>query len=145
MMAEAYGPVDFLVLEFPPATPGAATARALADLVDREVVGIYDLMIVQKTADGSTREVDLREVSEDIPTALTSFAGARSGLLGDTDVQEAAKALDPGTSALVILYENRWAVPFVAAARAEGVEVIASERLTAQELMDALDALEASV
>jgi uncharacterized membrane protein len=141
-MAEAHGPIDFLILEFPTGTDGEATAAALADLVDRGFVRLFDLLAVRKDDDGACREVDLAADADAGPAALTAFVGARSGLLGDDDVLQAANALEPGTSAIVLVYENRWAVPFVAAARAEGVEVVASARLSAQQIMDALDALE---
>jgi hypothetical protein len=142
-MTDVYGPIDFLILEFPPDAAGEATAKALDDLVDRGVVGLYDLLFLQKGPDGAARQIDLDAGSGEVPAGLARFAGARSGLLGDEDIEEAAKALAPGSSALVVLYENRWAVPFVTAARADGVEVVASARLTAQEIMEALDAVEA--
>jgi hypothetical protein len=144
-MSDAYGPIDCLVLEIPEQSAAVATAAALVDLVERDVVAVYDLMLVRKTSDGSTHEVALLPGTEGVPAGLTAFAGARSGLFGDEDVAEAANALQPGTSALVVLYENRWAVPFVRAAREEGIEVVASARLTAKVIMDVLDALEALV
>jgi uncharacterized membrane protein len=144
MMTDAYGPVDFLILEYPSGTDGTATAHALRDLVHRGVVALYDLMVVRREPDGTAREIDLTSGSGDVPPALAGFAGARSGLLGADDVAEAANALEPGTSALVLVYENRWAAPFVSAARAEGVEVVASARLTAREILDALDEVEAA-
>jgi hypothetical protein len=142
-MDDVYGPVDFLILEYPSHTDGKATAQALAALIDQGVVALYDLMVVRREADGTARGVDLARGSADLPAAFAAFAGARSGLLGPDDVDEAANALEPGTSAVVVVYENRWAVPFVTAARAEGVEMVASARLTAQEIMDTLDELEA--
>lgn len=142
MTDEAYGPLDFLILEFPPQTDGAATARALQDLVDGGVVRLYDLVIVRKTADGRGEELD-PAASEVGLSALAPFTGARSGLLGPDDVDEAVHALDPGTVAAVLVYENAWAAPFVAAARREGAQLVASARLSAQQVMDALDALEA--
>jgi uncharacterized membrane protein len=142
-MEDVYGPVDYLILEYPSNTDGKATAHALSTLIDHDVVALYDLMVVHREPDGTAREIDLASGSEEVPAAFASFTGARSGLLGADDVAEAANALEPGTSAVVILYENRWAVPFVAAARAEGVGVVASARLSAQEIMDTLDELEA--
>jgi hypothetical protein len=142
-MAEVHGPIDFLLLEIPASADGAATATALRDLVDGGAVGLYDLALIQKDADGTASHIELDTGSGSSTTAFASFAGARSGLLGDDDIEEAAKALEPGTSGLVVLYENRWAVPFVAAARSEGVELVASARVTAQEIMEALDAVEA--
>jgi hypothetical protein len=136
-MSDVHGPIDFLILEFGPRTVGDATTQALTDLVDQGVVRLYDLMPVQKDPDGSCREVELTG-------ALATFAGARSGLLGADDLREAANALEPGARGLVILYENRWAAPFVTAARADGVEMVASARLTAPEIMEALEVAEAT-
>jgi hypothetical protein len=143
-MEAVSGPVDFLILEYPLHTDGKSTAHALSVLIDQGVVALYDLMVVRREADGTAREIDLANNSPDLPAAFAAFAGARSGLLGPDDVAEAANALEPDTSAVVIVYENRWAVPFVTAARAEGVEVVASARLTAQEIMESLDELEAT-
>lgn len=139
--ADVHGPIDFLVLEFPPGARADATARALFDLVNRDVVRLYDLMIVRKDADGSCHEVDLMAAA-DAPGALGTFAGARSGLLGKEDALEAANALDPGATGAVLVYENAWAIPFVAAARGEGAEVVATARLSAQDIMDVLEAIE---
>jgi hypothetical protein len=142
-MDDAYGPVDFLILEYPTHTDGTETAQALTALIEQGVVALYDLLVVSRGPDGTARELDLSSGSPDVPAAFAPFAGARSGLLGPDDVAEAANALEPGTSAVVIVYENRWAVPFVTAARSEGVEVVASARLSAQEIVDTLDELEA--
>ena len=75
---------------------------------------------------------------------MRAFAGARSGLVGTEDLEELAGVIDAGAVAIVVMYENRWAVPFVAAARSEGAGVVAGARLTGQEIMDALDAVEAA-
>jgi hypothetical protein len=144
MMTDAYGPVDFLILEYPSHTDGTAAAHALRDLIDGGVVALYDLVVVRREPDGTARELDLADGSVDVPDALAPFSGARSGLLGDEDIREAANALEPGTNALVIVYENRWAAPFVSAARADGLELVASARLTAREILDVLDEVEAA-
>ncbi|MBV9309752.1 MAG: hypothetical protein JOZ73_02915, partial [Solirubrobacterales bacterium] len=75
---------------------------------------------------------------------FTAFAGASSGLLSNDDVALAAEEIDPGTAAVMIVYENRWAAPFAAAVRRNGGELIASERILMQDLIDALDAAEAA-
>jgi uncharacterized membrane protein len=138
-MSDAHGPIDLVVLEFPAGADGGPVAAALADLVDDGTILLYDLLIVRKEADGSISEIDL-STAGDGAAALGSFAGARSGLLGDDDLADAAALLDPGVTAAVLVYENAWAVPFVAAARAAGGEMVATTRLTAQSIMDALDA-----
>lgn len=140
---EVHGPVDYLVLEFPTDRMTGEMASALLDLVDRGVIRVYDLLVVQKDEDGSFRGIDINDLAADSIGGLTAFAGARSGLLGDDDVADAAGVLEPGTTAAVLVYENAWAAPFVAAARNSGAEVVASARIPADVLMEALDALDA--
>jgi hypothetical protein len=110
------------------------------DLVENGTIRLYDLMVISKEKDGSVEVLQL-----DDPGGVDGFtylAGARSGLLGDEDLDQAAAAMEPGTVAALIVYENCWAIPFVAAARNSGGEVIASARIPAADLMDALEALE---
>jgi hypothetical protein len=139
--ADVHGPVDFVVVEFPTGAAGASTASALVDLVDGGTVRLWDMLLVRKGADGSCVELDLGATDGSLD-GLTPLAGARSGLLGVDDLQDVAGALEPDKVAAVIVYENAWAVPFVAAARQEGGQLVASSRLTAQEILDALDAVE---
>ena len=65
-------------------------------------------------------------------------------MLGDEDAAEAAEAIDPGSAAVVIVYENRWAAPFAAAVRRNGGVLIDNQRIPVQDVIDALDAVEAA-
>ncbi len=140
---DIHGPIDFVLIEFPLKKTGSgATVAALMDLINRKVVWVYDLMIIRKDADGSTAGVELTEdVSEGLE-GFASLASVRSGLLGDDEIDEAAAAMEPGTVAALIVYENLWAIPFIAAAREAGGDVIASARIPAEDVMAALDSLE---
>jgi hypothetical protein len=111
------------------------------DLIEAGIVRLYDLMVVSKDKDGN---VEVLEMNEDASGAagFSYFAGARSGLLGDDDVAEAAGAMEPNTVAAIIVYENTWAIPFVAAARQNGGELVASARIPAGDIMATLDDLE---
>ena len=75
---------------------------------------------------------------------LLVFDGARSGLIGDEDVTTAGEALEPGSAAVLICFENAWAAPFATAVRRNGGQLLAFERVAAQDLLDALDAAEAA-
>lgn len=141
---DAHGPVDFLLLEFPGDRPTGKAAAALLDLVEAGIVRIYDLLVVRKETDGTFSGIDMTELGAGELGGFTAFAGARSGLLGDDDLAAAADALQPGTTAAMILYENSWAIPFVAAAREAGAQVVARERIPADVLMDVLDELDAA-
>ncbi len=141
---EGHGPIDFVLIEFQGDRATGAAARELLDLVERGIVRIFDLVLIGKGEDGSVAALDLADPSA--AGAAGDFArltGARSGLLGEDDVAEAAAAMSPGTLAALIVYENSWAAPFVTAAREAGGEVVASARIPAQDVMDALEALEA--
>jgi uncharacterized membrane protein len=139
--ADVYGPIDFVLLEFPRDRLTGEAGKALMDLVERGTIRLYDLVVISKDQDGT---VEVLEVTDPLSEAagFAYFAGARSGLIDDEDMQEAASAMNPGTVAALIVYENSWAVPFVAAARNSGGELIASARIPAAEIMETLDALE---
>ena len=138
---DGHGPIDYLVLEFPASARGDASAQALLDLLDAGTVRLYDLLVVSKDADGTVTEVDPTSPAGALD-GWSVFAGARSGLLGPEDLALAAGVLDPGTVGAVVVFENAWAAPFVAAARAERGEPIGSARLTVAELTAALDTAE---
>lgn len=139
-----HGPIDFLLLQFSSENMTGAGAEEILDLVERGIIAIYDLLVVRKEDDGSFSGLELSDLSADGIGGFSTFEGARSGLLSDDDAREAAEVMDPGTVAALIVYENTWAVPFVAAARDVGAEVIASSRIPADVVMEALDELEAA-
>lgn len=140
----AHGPIDFVLIEFGADAPADEAAAALLDLVEAGVIRLYDLVVVRKTSDGQISGLELNQSSDGALQGFSAFAGARSGLIGDDDLHEAASALEPGAAAALIVYENAWAVPFITAARAVGGEVVASERLPADVVLKALDATEAA-
>ncbi len=139
-MSDVYGPIDFVLLEFPGDRPLDEAAAALSALIELGVVALYDLVAVRKESDGTFSGIALDELGG----SFAAFSGARSGLLGDDDLASAAEAMDPGTVAVLLVYENTWAVPFVGAALRAGGQMIATTRLPAQDVIDALDALESA-
>ncbi len=139
--ADVHGPIDFLLLEFPRDKLTGEASKALADLVEQGVIRLYDLMVLSKGADGSIEMLELSD-PESGAGGFSYFAGARSGLLADDDMRAAATAMEPDTVAALIVYENSWAKPFVAAARNSGGELVASARIPAADIMAALETLE---
>ena len=141
---DVHGPVDFVLLEFTGDRLTGRAAQELLDLVDRGTIRLFDLLVVGKAPDGSVYEVDLAETAAGQLGGFADLGWARSGLLADDDMNEAAQAMEPGSLAALIVYENTWAIPFVAAARESGGEMVAAGRIPAQDVIDALDALDAS-
>jgi hypothetical protein len=140
---EEMGPIDFVVIEWPGRQPKGEAVPHLIDLVDRGIIRVLDLTFVVKGEDGSVAGLDLGAINGG-DEAWGEFDGAATGLLGDDDVQEAAAALEPGTSAAVLVYENRWAAPFAIAVRKSGGQLVANGRLPIQAILASLDAVEAT-
>jgi hypothetical protein len=138
--SQGLGPISYVVVEFPGNKMTGNGLPILVDLVDRGIIRILDLLFVMREDDGTTNIVDMQDLEGDID--LTVFEGVRSGILGESDADEAAAVLEPGSSAGILLFENRWALPFVNELRKGGAELIAAGYLPQEELVAALDALE---
>jgi hypothetical protein len=95
-----------------------------------------------KDADGTVGAIDFADLETD--SGFTEFVGAGSGLLGQDDLEEAAAALEPGTVAAVLVWENRWAAPVAVALRRSGGQLVANGRIPVQALLASLDASEAN-
>ena len=139
------GPINAVVLAYPPGAPMTGDAiPLLIDLVDRGTIRVFDAMFVSKGEDGSVIGFDANNLGDRDVGDFAVFEGASSGLLGDADIAQAAEVLEPGYSAAVIVYENRWAVPFIDAVHRNGGEFIDSQRISPQELIEVLDATDAA-
>ena len=138
------GPIDYLVVEFPGNRMTGEGFPLLVDLVDSGIIRILDLVFVTCDSDGSITAVDISDLDGDGQLDLAVFEGASSGLIGQDDLDEAASAIEPGSSAAILIYENVWAGPFAAALRRGGAQLVASGRIPVQAILAALDAAEAA-
>lgn len=136
------GPIDYVLVEWPGRQPKGEAMPHLIDLVDRGLIRIIDLAFIAKGEDGSVVGLELADLGGEV-AELAVFEGASSGLLSDDDVDEAGGALEPGTSAALLVYENLWAAPFASAVRQSGGQLVASGRIPAEDFLAALDAAEA--
>jgi uncharacterized protein DUF6325 len=133
------GPIDYLLVEWPGRQPAGEAAPHLLDLVDRGLIRILDLVFLHKAEDGSVTRLEISDLDDQVE-AFADFKGASSGLLSDEDTDEAGGALEPGTSAALLVYENRWAAPFASALRRSGGQLVATGRIPIQAMLAALDA-----
>ena len=139
---EEIGPIDYLVVEFPGSRMTGEGLPLLVDLVDRGIIRVLDLVFVKKELDGSVKGMAIADLDHDGTLDLAVFEGASSGLLDQGDLDEAGAVLEPGSSAGLLVYENRWAAPFAAALRRGGGQLVASGRIPVQAVLAALDATE---
>jgi hypothetical protein len=142
---EELGPIDIVVIAYPADAPMTGEAvPIMLDLVERGIIRVLDVLLVMQTEDGTFSGFEAKDLEPDRIGDLKVFEGATSGLLGDEDVATASEALEPGSAAVMIVYENRWAGPFAAAVRRNGGVVIDNQRIPVQDVIDALDAVEAT-
>ena len=141
---EEMGPIDYVVLEWPDKQPVGDAAPLILDLHDRGIIRILDIALLAKAPDGSVATLELGDLNGGDAGGFADFEGASSGLLGDDDLEEAAGALAPGTSAAVLVWENRWAAPVAVALRRSGGQLVASGRIPIQAILASLDAVEAT-
>jgi len=139
------GPIDVVVIGYPSDAPRTGEAIPLfVDLVDRGMIRVLDVLVVEKDSQGNVSGLEVGDLDGDGAQDLLVFHGARSGLLDEQDAGTAGEALEPGEMAVLICFENTWAAPFATAVRRNGGRMLAFERVGAQDVIDALDAVEAA-
>lgn len=135
------GPIDYLAVEFPGAKLTGEALAALVDLTERGIIRVLDLRVAIVTEDGFTAAA-LTDLDGDGQLDLAVFSGVESGLLDDDDLAESASLVGAGDAVALLVYENTWAGPFVSALRRQGADVVASGRIPAKDVIEALEALE---
>jgi hypothetical protein len=138
------GPVDYLVVEFPPGAQNfdGEMAAELVRLSDAGTIRVLDLLILQKAADGS---VDAYEIDEtDAVDEIRALETHVSEILAADDVLNLAAAMEPGSVAGVLVWENTWAAPFASAARRAGGQLIATGRIPIQAIAASIEAEQAA-
>ena len=143
--AEELGPVDIVVIAYPANAPMTGEAvPILLDLVERGIIRVLDVLFVVKEQDGTYAGFEATDLDNKGVGDFVEFEGASSGLLGEGDVAAAGDGIEPGSAAVVIVYENRWAAPFAAAVRRNGGVLVDFQRVPTQELIASLEAAEAA-
>jgi hypothetical protein len=134
------GPVDWIVVEFPGSKFNGEIAPALQDLVQRGTVRVLDLLMLKKDTDGSLEAFELSDLDPSEVGELRAYEKNLAMLLSEDDVTAVAAAVEPGSSAAVLVWENLWAAPFASAVRRSGGQLVASGRIPIQALLAALEA-----
>lgn len=135
-------PVDMVVVGFPTAEFNGSIAPALAEIVAKGTVRILDLVLVSKSDDGVVTILEVNDVDEHGIGEITLLVKDIPGLLADTDIATVTDELPAGTSAALVVWENSWAIPIVAAIGSNGGFLIAHERIGVEELEIVLAAID---
>jgi hypothetical protein len=136
------GPVDYVVVEFPAdrANFSGEMAAELLGLVKRDVVRVLDLLFLTKHPDGSVEAFESHDFGDGELGELRALETELAMLLAAEDVESIGAALEPGSVAAVLVWENAWAAPFGSAVRRSGGQVVAGGRIPIQALAAALEA-----
>jgi hypothetical protein len=134
------GPVDYIVVEFP---AGASSftgemAAELRALVDSGTIRVIDVLILTKDADGTVEAAELSDIAE--LGELQAIEAELAELLAAEDVDNLAAAMEPGSTAGVLIWENLWATPFASAVRRSGGQLIANGRIPIQAIIASIEA-----
>jgi hypothetical protein len=133
------GPVDWIVVEFPGSRFKGEIVPELETLVERGIVRILDLLILRKDEDGTLDAFELSDVDDSELGSLRSYETELAMLLSEDDVIAVAAAVEPGSTAAVLVWENTWAAPFGSAVRRAGGQLIASGRIPIQALLSVIE------
>ena len=138
------GPVDYLVVEFPAGASNftGEMAKELVALVDAGTIRVIDVLILTKNENGTVDAMELSDIEE--LGELQAVEAQLAELLAAEDVEHLAAAMDPGSTAGVLIWENLWAAPFAAAARRSGGQLIANGRIPIQAIIASIEADEAT-
>jgi hypothetical protein len=138
------GPVDYLVVEFPAGASNftGEMAKELVALVDAGTIRLIDVLILTKAEDGTIDAMELSDIEE--LGELEALESELAELLAAEDVAHLAAAMEPGSTAGVLIWENLWAAPFASAARRSGGQLIANGRIPIQAIIASIEADEAS-
>ncbi len=134
------GPVDWIVVEFPGSKFNGEIAPNLVELVDKGIIRILDLVLLTKDTDGSIEAFEMADLDDSQIGQLRTYETELAMLLSEDDVAAIAQAVDPGSSAAVLVFENTWAAPFASSVRRSGGQLVASGRIPIQALLAAIEA-----
>jgi uncharacterized membrane protein len=137
---ESTGAIEIAVVEFPGSKFKGEIVPAMIELVENGIVTIIDLAFVTKGDDGTVVGLELADLDDETEAAFDDLDGEVSGLLSDEDLQQAGEALSPGSSAMLIVWENTWARRLVTAVRDAGGRLVAHDRLDAETVAAAMAA-----
>jgi hypothetical protein len=135
---DTLGPIDYLAVEFPDRRITGDSFASLMQLVQRGIIQVLDLEFVARSADGTVQKVGLDSIEHDAEVDVSLWQAAESRLLDAADLTTIGAGLEPGRLAAIVVYENLWAVPLMAAIDRSRARIIGDGRIAADDVLAAL-------
>ncbi|MEO8518155.1 MAG: DUF6325 family protein [Dermatophilaceae bacterium] len=136
------GAVDWLVLEFPGSKFNGGIAPVISDLTERGLIRVLDLLVVKKDTDGRFEAFEIEDLEDSELGDLRAYERDLAMVLGEQDLADIATVIEPGSTAAVLVWENKWSAPFGAAVRDAGGQLVARGTIPNQAVLAALEAEE---
>jgi len=133
------GPVDYLVVEFPGSNFNGEIMPELVDLVERGVVRVLDLVVIKKDEDSTFEAFEFADIEDGVLGELRELEREFADLLSEDDIAAVVDAMEPGSTAGLLIYENLWAAPLASAVRRSGGQLVATGRIPVQALLAVLE------
>ncbi len=130
------GPVELLFVEFPGNQFTGEIIPALSDLIDQGTIRVLDLVFVAKDADGNAVGIELEDLPAESKDAFTDLVEELAELISEEDVEDLAEALEPNSSAAILLFEHKWAIPFRDAIANSGGQLVVRLPITEEALAE---------
>jgi len=141
---DVLGPIDYLAVEYPDGLMTGEGFELILDLVERDIIRVLDLEFVAKSSDGTVQKVALGDVKHSGTVDASLWQGASSGLLDQADLDTLSEAIEPGSLAGILVYENVWATPLMKALDASTARLVGHDRIMVDDLVAALDESESA-
>jgi len=138
----SYGPVDFLALEFTNDQLKGEIMPALMELVDKKIVRVIDLVVIQKDQDGMHEALELQQLKPEVIAIFDPLLVEISGIIQVEDIDAIAEQMDNNTTAALLLFENLWAVKFKETLLRANGRLIMQERIPYQVVDEVLEIFE---
>lgn len=133
------GPVDWLVIEFPSESLNTEVGSVIVGLAERDIIRVLDIVVLRKDQNGDIDSLEIGDLDPEELGGLGGLVGSFS-LLSSDDVSAISQAVQPGSAAACLVWENTWAVALASTVRRHGGEIAASGRISARALLASIEA-----
>ena len=103
------GPLEYTVIGFAGNRFNGEIAKEIQKVVEKRIIRLVDVVVISKNIDGEATVIELDNKADPKFKDFAPLLGDLMGLLTEDDIAAIAADLPDNTTALVMLFEHRWA------------------------------------